>query len=69
MEIPSFADLSKCARDILNSGYQYGKGVAKISFKTKSKSHLEVDSNFTLDQADLTVRFSYIFILEKNLLN
>ncbi|XP_044020676.1 voltage-dependent anion-selective channel protein 2-like isoform X2 [Aphidius gifuensis] len=54
MEIPSFGDLSKCARDILNSGYQYGKGVAKISFKTKSKSHLEVDSNFSLDQADLT---------------
>ncbi|CAK9823809.1 Voltage-dependent anion-selective channel [Anthophora retusa] len=49
MNVPSFTDLGKNARDVFRTGYHYGKSLIKLSIKSKSSDTLEVGSNLRLD--------------------
>ncbi|XP_011311440.1 voltage-dependent anion-selective channel-like [Fopius arisanus] len=49
MSTPSFTDLGQSIRNILTSGYDYGRRVIKITLKTRSSRDFEIDSNYKLN--------------------
>ncbi|KYN32295.1 Voltage-dependent anion-selective channel protein 2 [Trachymyrmex septentrionalis] len=49
MEVPSFADLGKNARDIFKTGYHHGKGLVKFNIKTKVTKKFQLMSDTTLN--------------------
>ncbi|XP_011699625.1 PREDICTED: voltage-dependent anion-selective channel protein 2-like [Wasmannia auropunctata] len=49
MEVPSFADLGKNARDVFKTGYHHGKGLIKFNVKTKSIKRFQMMSDATLN--------------------
>lgn len=49
MDVPSFADLGKNARDIFKTGYHQGKGLIKLNVKTKSIKRFQMMSDVTLN--------------------
>lgn len=49
MEVPSFADLGKNARDVFKTGYHHGKGLIKFNVKTKSAKRFQMTSDSTLN--------------------
>ncbi|KAG7200263.1 hypothetical protein KM043_017732 [Ampulex compressa] len=51
MEVPSFTDLGKNARDVFKTGYHYGKGLIKCNVKTRSTGKFEMASDVSLNLA------------------
>lgn len=49
MEVPSFADLGKNARDVFKTAYHQGKGLIKLNVKTKSAKRFQMMSDTTLN--------------------
>ncbi|KAG5327723.1 VDAC2 protein, partial [Pseudoatta argentina] len=49
MEVPSFADLGKSARDVFKTGYHHGKGLIKFNIKTKFAKRFQLMSDTTLN--------------------
>lgn len=49
MEVPSFADLGKNAKDVFKTGYHHGKGLVKFNVKTKSAKRFQMMSDATLN--------------------
>ncbi|XP_028046718.1 voltage-dependent anion-selective channel protein 2 [Monomorium pharaonis] len=49
MEVPSFTDLGKNARDVFKTGYHHGKGLIKFNVKTKSTKRFQITSDTTLN--------------------
>ncbi|KYQ53384.1 Voltage-dependent anion-selective channel protein 2 [Trachymyrmex zeteki] len=49
MEVPSFADLGKNARDVFKTGYHHGKGLIKFNIKTKFAKRFQLTSDTTLN--------------------
>ncbi|XP_011879847.1 PREDICTED: voltage-dependent anion-selective channel protein 2-like [Vollenhovia emeryi] len=49
MEVPSFEDLGKSARDVFKTGYHHGKGLIKFNIKTKSAKRFQITSDTTLN--------------------
>ncbi|XP_070172292.1 voltage-dependent anion-selective channel protein 2-like [Polyergus mexicanus] len=49
MEVPSFADLGKNARDVFETAYHQGKGLIKLNVKTKSAKRFQMISDTTLN--------------------
>jgi len=60
MEVPSFADLGKNARDVFKTGYHQGKGLLKFNVKTKSAKRFQMTS-------DATLNFEVSKVVEKSL--
>ncbi|XP_072743165.1 non-selective voltage-gated ion channel VDAC2-like [Anoplolepis gracilipes] len=49
MEVPCFADLGKNARDVFKTAYHQGKGLFKLTVKTKSANRFQMMSDTTLN--------------------
>ncbi|XP_018396815.1 PREDICTED: voltage-dependent anion-selective channel protein 2-like [Cyphomyrmex costatus] len=49
MDVPSFADLGKNARDVFKTGYHHGKGLIKFNIKTKFAKRFQLTSDTTLN--------------------
>ncbi|XP_020286047.1 voltage-dependent anion-selective channel protein 2-like [Pseudomyrmex gracilis] len=49
MEVPTFADLGKNARDVFTTGYHHGKGLIKFNVKTRSAKRFQMTSDTTLN--------------------
>jgi len=63
MEVPSFADLGKNARDVFKTGYHHGKGLIKFNVKTKSTKRVEMTSDTTLNfETSKVAEYYYAFI-------
>lgn len=61
MEVPSFADLGKNARDVFKTGYHHG--LIKFNIKTKSTKRFQITSDTTLNFEASKVKIYYSFIL------
>ncbi|XP_063993221.1 voltage-dependent anion-selective channel protein 1-like [Diachasmimorpha longicaudata] len=49
MTTPSFTELGQSIRNVLNSSYEYGRRVVRITLKAKSENNLEIDSSYKLN--------------------
>nr|KAF7429439.1 hypothetical protein H0235_005837 [Vespula pensylvanica] len=49
MEVPTFSELGKNARDVFKTGYYYGKGIFKLNVKSKKTGIFEMSSDLTLN--------------------
>lgn len=64
MEVPSFADLGKNARDVFKTAYHQGKGLIKLNVKTTSAKRFQMMSDTTLNFEASKVRLTlYIKIV------
>lgn len=61
MEVPSFADLGKNARDVFKTGYHHGKGLIKFNIKTKFAKRFQLTSDTTLNFEVSKVENHYMY--------
>lgn len=59
MEVPSFVDLGKNARDVFKTAYHQGKGLINFNVKTKSAKRFQMMSDTTLNFEASKVGLTY----------